>query len=156
MMVTVMATQIAEAVAKDETPEAGGCDISAGLYGPHLSQWIRETATLLAEQRAAVPTKATEADEFEIRADGCRVRKDRWQIGMRRIVALLWGNRHEFEVDDVVEAVQKLIPEPFNLGDDEHLVRVVLGANHTAESTAEPVVPKGTQGPSESSPQKAG
>ncbi len=63
-------------------------------------------------------------EEFEVRADGVRVRKDRWQTGIRRIVALLWGNRHEFEVDEVVEAVRKLIPAPHT--DDEALCNAIL------------------------------
>lgn len=65
-------------------------------------------------------------DEYEVRADGMRVRKDRWQVGIRRIVALLWGNRKEFEIDEVVEAVRALVPQPFSDGDDEALVRAVL------------------------------
>jgi len=65
-------------------------------------------------------------DEYEVRADGMRVRKDRWQVGIRRIVALLWGNRKEFEIDEVVEAVCALVPQPFADGDDEALVRAAL------------------------------
>lgn len=65
--------------------------------------------------------------EFEIRGDGKRVRKDRWQVTVRRIVALIHGNRHEFECDDVVEDVRRLVPKPFNDGDDEGLVNAVLG-----------------------------
>jgi hypothetical protein len=79
-----------------------------------------------AQEEAA--QQAVAPDEYEVRADGKRVRKDRWQVGIRRIVALLWGNRHEFEVDEVVEAVRKLIPQPFNDGDDEGLVQAVLAA----------------------------
>jgi hypothetical protein len=56
----------------------------------------------------------SEPGEFEVRADGARVRVDRWQWGVRRIAALLWGNRREFEIDEVVEAVRKLVPEPHN------------------------------------------
>jgi hypothetical protein len=65
-------------------------------------------------------------DEYEVRADGKRVRKDRWQVGIRRIVALLWGNRKGFEIDEVVEAVRALVPQPFSDGDDEALVRAAL------------------------------
>jgi hypothetical protein len=68
---------------------------------------------------SAAPPAPQEPPEFETRDDGKVVRRDRWELGIRRIVALLWGNRHEFEVDDVVEAVRKLVPEPFNAGDDE-------------------------------------
>lgn len=49
MMITVIATQIAEAVAKDETPESGGCDISAGMFGPNLSKWIKELAQTIVD-----------------------------------------------------------------------------------------------------------
>jgi hypothetical protein len=65
-------------------------------------------------------------DEYEVRADGMRVRKDRWQVGIRRIVAILWGNRKEFEIDEVVQAVCALVPQPFADGDDEALVRAVM------------------------------
>ena len=54
-----------------------------------------------------VPCKACET---ETRDDGVIVRKDRWEFGIRRIVALLWGNRKEFEIDDVVNAIAKMTP----------------------------------------------
>lgn len=41
---TIIATEICNAVAADETPENGGCDLSAGMFGPALSQWVRDTA----------------------------------------------------------------------------------------------------------------
>jgi hypothetical protein len=46
MIVTLLATQLAEAVAKDQTPEAGGCDLAAGMFGPNVSQWLREMAAV--------------------------------------------------------------------------------------------------------------
>ncbi len=42
LSLTILATQLVEAVVKDETPEAGGCDISAGMLGPNLSAWLRD------------------------------------------------------------------------------------------------------------------
>jgi hypothetical protein len=48
MVLTVLCTQLAEAVTKDKTPEEGGCDISAGLFGPNLSKWLRELADIVA------------------------------------------------------------------------------------------------------------
>jgi hypothetical protein len=58
MTLTVLATQLAEAVSKDETPEEGGCDVSAGMYGPHASQWLRDVAeALCAAQREAAAYK---------------------------------------------------------------------------------------------------
>ena len=54
MTLTVLATQLAEAVAKDETPEVGGCDLSAGMYGPSASAWLRSVAeTVCLYQRQA-------------------------------------------------------------------------------------------------------
>lgn len=44
MALTVLCTQLVDAVVKDELPEAGGCDISAGMFGPNLSQWLRDLA----------------------------------------------------------------------------------------------------------------
>ena len=63
------------------------------------------------------------APELETRADGELVRVDRWEWGIRRIVALLWGNRHAFEVDEVVDAVRGLVPTPND--DDESLCATV-------------------------------
>lgn len=44
MTATVLATQLVEAVLKDEAPEEGGFDLSAGLFGRNVSDWIRATA----------------------------------------------------------------------------------------------------------------
>ena len=84
-------------------------------------------------ERAPAPDVA---EPTEVRADGQTVLVHRWEIGIRRIVALLWGNRQEFEVDDVVEAVRKLAPEPRD--DDEGLVRAVLAAP-TAQEASKPM-----------------
>jgi len=46
------------------------------------------------------------ADDYETRADGQRVRKDRWEVGMRNIAGILTGPRAGFEIDDVVEKVR--------------------------------------------------
>lgn len=60
------------------------------------------------------------ASALEVRDDGEVVRKDRWEWAVRRIVALLWGNRKAFECDEVVEAVRDLIP--LADGDDEAII----------------------------------
>ncbi|MEJ8837556.1 hypothetical protein [Ramlibacter sp. AN1133] len=39
-----LAARIAAAVLEDEKPENGGCDVSAGLFGPNLSALVREMA----------------------------------------------------------------------------------------------------------------
>jgi hypothetical protein len=96
----------------------------------YAEDWARDLAATTAAQPVA---------QYEVREDGKTVRVDRWEIGIRRIVALLWGNYREFEVNDVVEAVRMLIPEPFNDGDDEEMVRSVLAAASPAEPTQRPL-----------------
>jgi hypothetical protein len=49
--VTVLATGLAEAVMKDEAPEEGGFDLSAGMFGRHVSDWIRSVAKELESRR---------------------------------------------------------------------------------------------------------
>jgi hypothetical protein len=49
MLISVLATGLAEAYAKDEAPEIGGFDISAGMFGPNVSDWVRSVAALLHE-----------------------------------------------------------------------------------------------------------
>lgn len=44
-----LADVIAEAVSEDEKPENGGCDISAGLFGPHFSAVVRGLAAMVDE-----------------------------------------------------------------------------------------------------------
>lgn len=44
----------------------------------------------------------------EERADGRLVRKDRWEMGMRRIADLFVDSRSEFEIDVIVERVREL------------------------------------------------
>ena len=47
MALTVLATELAEAVEKDEKPEEGGFDMSAGLFGRNVSDWLRKVAAEL-------------------------------------------------------------------------------------------------------------
>lgn len=54
MTLTVLCTELAEAVNKDEQPEAGGCDVSAGMFGPHLSEWLRKLAEQLTNENRPV------------------------------------------------------------------------------------------------------
>jgi hypothetical protein len=115
-----------------EDPECPSCKAAADrareAYGPDGGAPL-----------ATHPTPAQEApdSEYEVRDDGKRVRKDRWQFGIRRIVALLWGNRHEFEIDDVVEAVRKLVPPREDGEDPEGLVRFAeMLANKAAPQEA--------------------
>lgn len=68
-------------------------------------------------------------DKYETRPDGVVVRRDRWEWCTRRIVALLWGNRSEFEIDDVVAEVRK-ISNPAHHADEE----LVLAMQRLIES----------------------
>lgn len=52
MLVTTLATQIATAVGADETPANGGCDLSAGMFGPAMSELLRDIAGQLATAQA--------------------------------------------------------------------------------------------------------
>lgn len=75
-------------------------------------------------QGMAWALRAQPDDMYETRQDGKRVHKARWEVGIRRIVALLWGNEREFEIDEVVEAVRALLKNP-NLN-DEGLVKAAM------------------------------
>ncbi|MDT3668995.1 MAG: hypothetical protein ROZ37_01530 [Aromatoleum sp.] len=59
-------------------------------------------------------------EDYEFRADGKVVRKDRWEDGIHRIRHALGDNRHEFEISEIVAAVRALVaaaaPPP---GDEE-------------------------------------
>jgi hypothetical protein len=48
-------------------------------------------------------------EDYEFRADGKLVRKDRWQQGIYRIVSAVGMSVREFEIDDVVERVEQLV-----------------------------------------------
>lgn len=90
----------------------------------YLLHWPNCGAPTEAEidaELAAAPAPAV--PEMETRADGKLVRVDRWEWGIRRIVALLWGNRKEFEIDEVVQAVKEIVPYPHE--DDESLCTAV-------------------------------
>ena len=47
-------------------------------------------------------------EDYEIRADGKVVRKDRWETGIHQIKGIVGSSRGEFEIADVVDAVRKL------------------------------------------------
>lgn len=56
--VTILAKQLAEAVRKDEAPQEGGFDLSAGLFGTHVSDWIRATAGEMERMRETLQSIA--------------------------------------------------------------------------------------------------
>lgn len=49
-----------------------------------------------------------EPSEYEFRSDGQIVRKDRFARGIRDIVAILFGARHEYEISDVIARIHRL------------------------------------------------
>ncbi|WP_201025122.1 hypothetical protein [Pseudomonas aeruginosa] len=48
-------------------------------------------------------------EDYEFRQDGALVRKDRWERGVRAIVAALGWSRRDFEVEDVVSEVTRYV-----------------------------------------------
>lgn len=54
--------------------------------------------------------------DYEFRADGKIVRKDRWEVGIHDIRAALGDRRREFEIQDIVMAVRAMVstiePQP--------------------------------------------
>jgi len=44
-------------------------------------------------------------EDYEFRADGKLVRKDRWERGIRNIAFIL-GNNREFEIEDIIKEVE--------------------------------------------------
>ena len=65
--VTVLATQLAEAVMKDEAPEEGGFDLSAGMFGKHVSDWIRATARELDDRAIEISKLKGDNKTIEIK-----------------------------------------------------------------------------------------
>jgi hypothetical protein len=74
-----------------------------------LSRTVTEQDFRMPEFRGKDPK------DYEFRADGKVVRKDRWETAIHSIRDALGDNRHEFEVLDIVDAVRAMvatIPEP--------------------------------------------
>lgn len=47
-------------------------------------------------------------EDYEFRADGKLVRKDRWEWGIREIVGILNLNGSDFEISEIIERVRQL------------------------------------------------
>jgi hypothetical protein len=66
LAVTVMATQLAQAVAFDETEEGGGCDIGAGMFGLKTSEllrtWARDFMAIATTQPIVAVTELPEIE----------------------------------------------------------------------------------------------
>ena len=50
-------------------------------------------------------------EDYEFRADGEIVRKDRWEMGIRIIQSKVLPNVDDFEIEDVITEITKLIKE---------------------------------------------
>jgi len=48
-------------------------------------------------------------EDYEFREDGAIVRKDRWLTAIHKIRSILGDRRREFEIDDVIRAVDALV-----------------------------------------------
>lgn len=57
--------------------------------------------------------------DYEFRADGALVRKDRWERGIKEIVNILHMNSREFEISEVVSRVREIYEYyvEFKIGD---------------------------------------
>lgn len=55
---TVLATQLIEAVAADEDDE--GIDISAGIIGKHTAEWLRDVAETISGEKRPTQKDNTE------------------------------------------------------------------------------------------------
>lgn len=51
-------------------------------------------------------------EDYEFREDGEIVRKDRWEMGMRKIFQITMPDTAEFEIDDIVAKVRQRFEEP--------------------------------------------
>jgi hypothetical protein len=111
-----MASFEASSTSEDERAGARGC---LRLVAKIRDRWLG------GQSRESPITTADDA--WETRNDGQRVRKDRWETGIRRIVGILYGNRTEFEVDEVVEYV-RVLWRAAKVAADIHALRKVSGA----------------------------
>lgn len=73
---------------------------------------LRKNAALRLEVNRLEKELSVERDPEEKRDDGKRVRKNRWESGIRRIVKILKGNSSDFEIDDIVLRVGELAEKP--------------------------------------------
>lgn len=76
-----------------------------------LCMEYRECVQALQRAEAAEKERDELKDEYETRADGQRVRKDRWQTGFRNIASILGMVREEFEIHEIVEMVRGVLAD---------------------------------------------
>ena len=64
--------------------------------------------------------KDANPDDYEFRGDGAVVRKDRWEMGIRKLQCALLPNVREFEIDDIVKEAKLLIKTQRDETKEEH------------------------------------
>jgi hypothetical protein len=89
-----------------EAPVAwSSATLPIGMGWDSGTDWERITHWMpLPAAPGAAPPQPADA-EYEIRHDGQRVRRDRWELGFRRIVSIVVGNRADFDIDAIVARV---------------------------------------------------
>jgi hypothetical protein len=65
-------------------------------------------------------------EDYEFRADGTIVRKDRWEQGIHHIHSIVGPHRREFEIPEVIDAVRRLRGNWFEADPDEDPEKVRL------------------------------
>ncbi len=93
-----------------DAPEHAICSNALAIGRENERRLVGECAMLRAQVSRLELELLTHRDPEEVREDGKRVRKDRWETGIRNISASL-GWRGPQEVGDVVAAVRKLIAD---------------------------------------------
>lgn len=63
--------------------------------------------------------KDSKVEDLEFRADGVIVRKDRWEMGIRRLQSLLFPGMREFEIEDIIKEVTSLMGQK-DITKEEH------------------------------------
>ena len=75
MTCTVLATGLAEAVLKDEHG-GEGFDLSAGLFGPHVSMWLRDVASQIS------PNEPKQIRNLDTICEFCQERQFKTPLGV--------------------------------------------------------------------------
>lgn len=52
--------------------------------------------------------RGKDPEDYEFRTDGILVRKDRWEVAVKRIADIVDMDISSFEIDDVITAVENL------------------------------------------------
>lgn len=53
--------------------------------------------------------KDAKVEDYEFRKDGALVRKDRWEMGIHRMVSILELNNRDFEISEALDILQNFV-----------------------------------------------